>query len=98
MQTFPDDLRFDCGRNDIQRMLGNAVPSLVAEVIGRAIRAQLLGKPMKSKLKLLSPKRAKMPKPERVAVVPKAYMTLIGEHAEHPGEGLGNRAKQRVAA
>ena len=35
LQTFPRGLRFDCGRNDAQRMLGNAVPSLVAEIIAR---------------------------------------------------------------
>jgi DNA (cytosine-5)-methyltransferase 1 len=98
LQTFPDGLQFDCGRGDIQRMLGNAVPSLVAEVLGRAIRAQLLGKPVKSKLTLLPPRRAKVPKAERVAGVPKAYMALVGNHAEHPGEGRGNRARQRVAA
>ena len=33
LQTFLDGLHFDCGRSDVQRMLGNAVPSLVAEVI-----------------------------------------------------------------
>jgi DNA (cytosine-5)-methyltransferase 1 len=98
LQTFPDGLRFECGRNDIQRMLGNAVPSLVAEVIGRAIRGQLLAKPVKGKLKLLPPKRAVVPKPERVGKVPVAYLPLVGEHAAHPGEGLGNRARQRAAA
>ena len=46
LQTFPDGLRFDRGRNDVQRMLGNAVPSLVAEVIAREIRTQLLGRPL----------------------------------------------------
>ncbi len=99
LQTFPDGLEFDCGRNNIQRMLGNAVPSLVAEVIARALRAQLLGKPVKNKtLKLLAPHRKTTPSPEPVAKVPKAYRSLIGNHAEHPGTGLGNRALQRVAA
>lgn len=99
LQTFPDDLQFDCGRNDVQRMLGNAVPSLVTEVIGRAIRAQLLGKPLKSrKLKLLPPRRSATPAPERVAKVPAAFLALAGDHAEHPGTGQGNRARQRVAA
>lgn len=99
LQTFPDGLQFDCGRNDVQRMLGNAVPSLVAEVIGRAIRAQLLGKPLKArKLKLLPPRRRPTPAPERVARVPAAFLALAGDHAEHPGTGQGNRARQRVAA
>ena len=99
LQTFPDGLEFECGRNNIQRMLGNAVPSLLAEVIARAIRAQLLGMPVKSgKLKLLPPHRRTTPAPEPVAKVPKAYRTLIGNHAEHPGTGLGNRAQQREVA
>jgi|SRR5208337_1030016 len=99
LQTFPDGLEFDCGRNNIQRMLGNAVPSLVAEVIARSIRAQLLGKPVKKKkLELLPPNRKTTPAPESVSNVPKVYRSLIGNHAEHPGTGQGNRALERVAA
>lgn len=99
LQTFPDDLRFDCGRNDVQRMLGNAVPSLLAEVIAREIRGQLLNRPIRGKgLCLLPPRREPAPPPERVAEVPPAYHSLVGDHAEHPGEGLGNRARHRVAA
>src|SRR5205823_4158724 len=99
LQTLPDGLRFDCGHNDAQRMLGNAVPSLVAEVIAHEIRNQLLGKPAKSKsLKLLPPRRGPAPPPERVAKVPGAYRSLAGDHAAHPGEGRGNRARARIAA
>ncbi len=39
-----------------------------------------------------------VPPPVRVADVPSAYRSLVGDHAEHPGEGLGSRARQRVAA
>jgi DNA (cytosine-5)-methyltransferase 1 len=99
LQTFPDGLQFDCGRNDVQRMLGNAVPSLVAEVVARAMRKQLLGERTSTKeLRLLPPRREPVPGPERVAEVPSMYHALVGNHAEHPGEGLGNRARQRVAA
>ncbi len=97
LQTFPDGLQFDCGRNDVQRMLGNAVPSLVAEVIAREIRAQLLDKPMKStKPSLLPQRREPMPTPERVLKVPDIFHGLVGAHADHPGEGLGNRARRRA--
>ncbi|KAB2912717.1 MAG: DNA cytosine methyltransferase [Hyphomicrobiaceae bacterium] len=101
LQTFPDGLEFDCGRTDVQRMLGNAVPSLLAEVLAREIRRQLLSKPARSKsLKLLPPRREMMPPPARTTKVPKKYLVMEGEHAEHPGEGKGNgaRARQRVAA
>lgn len=97
LQTFPDGLEFDCGRNDVQRMVGNAVPSLVAEVLAREIRAQLLGKPLRSKkLKLLPPGRQAVPVPERVARVPRKFLHLEGKHPEHPGEGRGNRARARL--
>ncbi len=99
LQTFPDGLKFDCSRGEVQRMLGNAVPSLVAEVLARAIRDQLLGKPLRRKtLQLLPPRRKSLPPPVRVAKVPAAFKTLIGNHAAHPGTGQGNRARQRVAA
>lgn len=40
LQTFPDDFKFDCPRYDVQRMIGNAVPSLLAEVLAVEIRRQ----------------------------------------------------------
>ncbi len=43
LQTFPDDVIFEGRYADAQRQLGNAVPSLLAEVLARAIRKQLLG-------------------------------------------------------
>lgn len=94
LQTFPDGIRFDCGRTEVQRMLGNAVPSLLAEVLAREIRTQLLMDGTQSTLKLLPPTR-EAPRPERVRPVPKKYHELIGDHAPHPGEGKGRKAKQR---
>ena len=92
LQTFPDGLVFDCGRTEVQRMLGNAVPSLLAEVLAREIRAQLLSVPTSTRLKLLPPVRKPVPSPERVKPLPLKYRKLIGEHPDHPGEGKGNRA------
>ena len=93
LQTFPDGLQFDCGRIGVQRLLGNAVPSLLTEVLGCEIREQLLGSPRRRKaLKLLPPCRWKTPRPERVRDVPRRYWSLIGEHPDHPGEGKGRRA------
>src|SRR5439155_22957045 len=42
IQTFPDDVNVVGGRGSAQRQVGNAVPSLLAEVVGRAVREQLL--------------------------------------------------------
>ncbi|MES9907191.1 MAG: DNA cytosine methyltransferase [Candidatus Thiodiazotropha sp.] len=97
LQTFPDGLIMNEGRTEMQRMVGNAVPSLIAEVLARAIRTQLLDNPIESKLKLLPPKRINIPRPERAARLPKKYRELIGDHADHPGEGKGRRAVKKIA-
>ena len=96
IQTFPDDLLFDCGRTDAQRLLGNAVPSLVTEVLGREIRRQLLGDKIElGPLKLLPPVRDPVPAPEELQPLPEKYMELIGDHPDHPGEGKGWRNRNR---
>lgn len=96
LQTFPDGLQFECGRGDAQKMLGNAVPSLVAEVLGREIRRQLLDKPVRERVpKLLPVRQTVLPKSETPLRVPRKFLSLEGDHAAHPGEGLGNAAKAR---
>ncbi len=97
LQTFPDSLRFDCGRGDAQKMLGNAVPSLIAEVLAWEMRKQFLGDRKRSRgYKLIPPVRSPVPAPERALAVPKKYRHLIGEHDDHPGEGKGAGAKRRT--
>jgi len=74
--------------------LGNAVPSLLAEVIGREIRRQFFGeKLVKAQPKLLPPSRGAPPAAEPVAPVAKRFKRLVGEHPAHPGTGKGFRAK-----
>jgi DNA (cytosine-5)-methyltransferase 1 len=97
LQTFPEDLIVDCGRTEMQRMLGNAVPSLVAEVLAREIRRQLLDAPTRMALKLLPPFRENVPPPVKVARVPKKYHQFIGVHDAHPGTGKGREAVKRIA-
>ncbi len=97
LQTFPDGLAMNEGRTEMQRMVGNAVPSLVAEVLARAIRIQLLGSPIKTQLKLLPPKRNNVPAPERVTRLLKKYRELIGDHADHPGTGKGKSTLKKIA-
>lgn len=90
LQTFPDGLRFECGRTDVQRMLGNAVPSLVAEVLAREIRRQLLGHRMpRRQPRLVPPQRTDVPPPEKPVGLPAKYQHLVGEHDPHPGTGKG---------
>ena len=100
LQTFPDGLIFACGRTDVQKMLGNAVPSLITEVLAREIRCQLLGDESKlGPLKLIPPVRYPVPDPEAVGAVPTHYRSLIGDHPDHPGEGrLSGRWKKKRPA
>lgn len=93
IQTFPEDVVITGGRSSMQRQVGNAVPSLLAEVLGRAIRRQLLGQRVDLTPQLLPPKRRLVSPPERVKAVPKKFRALQGDHSAHPGTGKGYRAE-----
>jgi DNA (cytosine-5)-methyltransferase 1 len=98
IQTFPHNLKFAGGRTSVQKQIGNAVPSLLGEVLARAIGAQFFGQKYST-----SPKRAvqiqrPIPPPEKVKAVPKKFLDRIGEHADHPGTGKGNASKKRQQA
>ncbi|HEX7479161.1 MAG TPA: DNA cytosine methyltransferase [Polyangiales bacterium] len=93
IQTFPDDVIITGGRTSIQRQVGNAVPALLAEVLARAIRAQLLGQRVDQQPRLLPARRTPVPRAERLKPVPKIFLDLQGEHVAHPGTGKGYRAE-----
>jgi DNA (cytosine-5)-methyltransferase 1 len=81
LQTFPDGLRYDASRSEVQRMIGNAVPSALAEAIAVAIRGQLLGEPRALiSGSLVPPARGPVPKPELPSAVPRKYHALLGDH------------------
>ncbi len=98
LQTFPDNLNVNCGRTEMQRMLGNAVPSLIAEVLAREVRKQLLDSPIRTRIKLIPPKRNDTPPPVTVFPVPQKYHQYIGNHDAHPGTGKGRQAILRRSA
>lgn len=98
LQTFPDDLVHSDRIAVAHHQMGNAVPSLLAEVIARAMRGQLLdggvdllGVPLLA----VSPACVPSPGPARAAPVPKEYLHLVGEHEAHPGTGRGAAAVRR---
>ena len=94
LQTIPDDIEILGSQIGVQRQVGNAVPSLLAEVLAREIRVQLLGlKKPRGELKLLPPIRRRIPDPEPVKRVPRQYFTLVGRHKPHPGTGKGPGAR-----
>jgi DNA (cytosine-5)-methyltransferase 1 len=96
IQTFPDDVLITGGRTAVQRQVGNAVPSLMGEVLGRAIRTQLLGlSALRKPLRLLPPDRGVPPAAEPIADVPYELRRLAGSHTAHPGTGKGYGARAR---
>lgn len=98
IQTFPDNMEIvGPNRRSIQQQLGNAVPSLVAEVLGREIRRQVFGDSIEREPNLMPPRREPIPGPEPVGDVPEEYLHLVGDHPDHPGTGRGNAAVGRVA-
>ncbi|MCC7386127.1 MAG: DNA cytosine methyltransferase, partial [Deltaproteobacteria bacterium] len=99
LQTFPDDVTILGNLGAVQRQLGNAVPSLLAEVLARAIRQQLLGRRAAAGApRLLPPLRTPVPMPEPVHAIAHHYLDLLGEHTAHPGTGRGYGAEQRAEA
>jgi len=90
LQTFPDDYHIAGSWSEAARQIGNAVPCLMAEVLGREIRKQLLGaRPFRRPPALLVPPRRGMPDREPIRRVPTKYRHLIGDHVAHPGTGKG---------
>lgn len=89
LQTFPKNFSIDCPRVEIQRQLGNAVPSLLAEKLARALKSQLNSEPEDLACELAVPKQRNTPPAEPVKLVSKQYLHLVGQHKAHPGTGKG---------
>jgi len=98
IQTFPDHYTVVGNRADAQKQLGNAVPALLTEILGRQIRKQLLGHRLKEKpLMLEVSRRRRVPPPEPTSAVPPRYLQYVGNHSPHPGTGKGYAVAARVA-
>lgn len=93
LQTFPDDVEIMGSIGAVQKQLGNAVPSLLAEILAREIRTQLLGGRRRTGLPTLVLKRqSPVPRATRARRVPDKYLPLVGKHLAHPGTGQGYSA------
>jgi DNA (cytosine-5)-methyltransferase 1 len=99
LQTVPDDYSVLGNLSAVQKQLGNAVPSALAEVIAQRVSLRLLGAPASrdSSATLIPDCRGEPPPPEPPQPVPEKYLHLAGRHSPHPGTGKGNRASLRAA-
>lgn len=96
LQTIPDYARFSGADRSVRRQIGNAVPSLLAEVLAREIRVQLLGlNGLSTPPRLLPVSREGQPPPEPISPVPREYLSLLNSDNPHPGPGLGRSALAR---
>lgn len=97
LQTFPDGYVVKGTLPEVQRQIGNAVPSALGEVLALEIRRQLLDEDVTSaNPTLVPPKRSVVPPPEPTSKVPRKYHPLVGAYEEHPGTGRGYAAKRRA--
>lgn len=97
IQTFPNDVIVGGGLGAARSQLGNAVPSLLGEVLAREVRVQLLGERRAYlPLKLLPERRHPNPPPHLLQPVPERFIVLEGEHSPHPGTGMGHRAAKHA--
>jgi DNA (cytosine-5)-methyltransferase 1 len=95
LQTMPDDFAVLGSLSSVQRQVGNAVPSALAEVLARSMRRQLLGHKVDLTASLVPEPRLPLPEPERLRPVPRKYHDLVGKHEAHPGTGQGYAANRR---
>jgi DNA (cytosine-5)-methyltransferase 1 len=99
LQTIPDDYEVLGTISAVQKQLGNAVPSALAEVIALRMRRRLLGETgcIETCATLIPCRRGEPPPAEPPQQVAKKYRHLVGKHAPHPGTGKGARASLRTA-
>lgn len=98
LQTFPADYVVHGTLQSAHKQVGNAVPSALAEVLGLAIRRQILGDTSADPARpTLIPRRQEWtPPPEAPAPVTQSrYLSLVGDHEAHPGTGKGRGAAAR---
>ena len=90
LQTFPEEYEIHGSSNAARRQLGNAVPPLLAETVGRELGRQFLDQTPQGVRKFHLEKRSNScSRRERLSKVPKGYLALVGDHDPHPGPGKG---------
>ena len=101
LQTLPSDYRVVGNNKEAHKQLGNAVPSALAEVLGRQIRRQLFDHSVGTAPSLLPTPQGYTPPPKAPAPtgsLPARVLRVAGDHEAHPGTGLGPGAARKGAS
>ncbi len=99
LQTFPPDYKLTGTLAEAQRQAGNAVPSLLGEVLAREIHYQFLGGPRPGVPRLLPAKARQEPPAESLLPFPfddDEIQRQLGKDTPHPGNGEGRGAQRRA--
>lgn len=89
LQSFPRGWKVAGDYNARVRQIGNATPPLLAEIIGREIRRQVLGHTFRGAPRLSIARRRTVPSPAALASVPESYLAAKPDLRPHPGIGMG---------
>ncbi len=97
LQTLPSGFRVVGPITSVQRQIGNAVPSALAEKLALAIRKRIFNDPdVETLTPTLVPRRLlPVPPAESASAVAEKYLQLKGAHSPHPGTGKGHGALRR---
>jgi DNA (cytosine-5)-methyltransferase 1 len=97
LQSFPDEWEVSGTFREQTLQIGNATPVLLAEVLGRSV-VRALADDLRSTAPLVRGPAAVTRRPAAVAtVVPRHFVSLVGEKAAHAGEGRGPAGREVLA-
>lgn len=90
LQSFPANWVVEGGYREQVRQVGNATPPRLAEVMARAIAAQLFGRSYdRQRLHHHISRASTVPRAAAARPVATKYLHLVRNYPDHPGAGLG---------
>jgi DNA (cytosine-5)-methyltransferase 1 len=99
LQSFPEDWIVEGDHRSRVRQVGNATPPLLAEVVGRALAAQLFGVRFQGRhLKYRVDQADYTPAARPRRPLPPEFLHLVGSHPAHKGSGKGPKPRSQVGS